>query len=260
MSLIQVDGNGRLANVGVEGTSSDYGVEYVSANGAGRNIRITGTHPSGCLAVNGGSNEITGVDISTFGTSPGVVVPGNNNRIAATVNGGGSAAVISGHQNEVSITAVNPDGGAVVSGNRNQVKVGINTADNNGVEVTGDFNKIRGSVFASGQHGVYVEGDNNDFDVVVEQSGGDTNNTYDNVHFGGAAARNHLKPGSVLRPRTSGNNTRSGVYHGATTVRNRVIDVDLGVPATYGTDAYTDAGDNDNTLPAHATYGDNWIT
>lgn len=160
--------------------------------------------------------------------------------------------VVSGSECQVVATKC---GELTVSGSRCLVSADIEFADADGATISGNLNRADLQVRSCGQHGLVVSGDDNDLSATVEQCGGDTANTYDNVHVTGN--RNYLR-GSLLRPRVSAPLTR----YGANVVSgdcNRVVGNDLGDPVDYGTDALNDAGTNTQlTYPNDPVYGDNF--
>lgn len=138
--------------------------------------------------------------------------------------------------------------------------VAVRDPGRNGINIDGsDFCSVKGRVWDAGRHGIRINnGDQNRIEVTVIDSGGDTNNTYDNLIIEGASNRNFIQ-GCIFRGRLTGNDTRYGVNVGGSGECNIVVGNDLGDPDVYGTDALIVTAANTQLFyPADALYGDNY--
>lgn len=255
MALVRVSGGGRLERVTVQNDSDDYGVEVLGA-GKLRDVTIFGTHPTAQIAFIG--NDAVAKEIDCAGDGDGVVISGNNCIVDVKTGAQADLACsISGADNRVDLFANTPvEDGLLLSGLRNKVDVHIISPGEDGANITGDHNRVTGTIYQAERHGCIISGDANRIDLDVEGSGFDADDTYDNFAVEGTATRNKLT--GMSTPRSTGNQTRHGVFLDTNTADNHVTDLDFGDVSAYGTSGYVDNGTNDNTYPGDATYGDNW--
>lgn len=256
MSIIQVDGGGRLENVTVQNPGDDYGIE-VTAGGKLRDVTIFGAQPTAQIIFSG--NRARARDIACEGDGDGIVISGHRNIIDLTTGSTTDiAATISGNDNIITLHADSPDeDGVLLSGLRNQLQIHVISCGEDGINISGDHNHVRGVLSAPSRHGCIISGDANTVDLDVIEPGGLTDNTYDAFALESTAARNRVRGHAT--PRSTGNQTRRAVTLTSGTADNHIVDVDFGDVSAYGTTpAYSDAGSNQNTYPADATYGDNW--
>lgn len=245
---------GEVENVTIDGDSNGYGLEAVGASAS--RVRVSGTHTTAQIGITGNDGQYDGL-VATGG-GDGIVVAGVRNNVAGRVTNGDQAWVVSGSNNQVEARSNTAGEEALnLTGSRNQIAIQAMSPGENGITITGHFNRVTGHLWGPGLHGVILSGpDGNIIDMVIEEVGAGTTNTYDAVIIEGDATRNRVR-GSIT-PRASGNTTRRGVFMDTATANNHVTDVDLGDVSAYGTGALVDSGANNIDFPDDATYGDNW--